>query len=423
MADVRPLRGIRYNPEHIRLGGVLAPPYDVLSDADREELYGRDLRNIVRIDSGLAYPDDVPGSNDVYTRAAGHLAAWLKLGILLRDEEDAFFVTSHEFSLPEGGLRRRLGLYARVAAKPWSESPMRPHERTLRGPKEDRLQLMRATRTQTSAVFGMWDSAPGLDALFATIMGREAIFGGRTDGEFGSEKHLVWRVGDRAELRSISEALRSSQLYIADGHHRYETTVAYAEERRAAGDGDGHADWCLVYLCSADDPGMSVLPTHRLVRPRDGMPATPGALDARLSGSATVVPVETVEEAFKAAALRAATHHAFAVQLRDGCALVATPRRTSRSPREGLDVVALENAVLVPLGIDAAAIAEGALAYTRSAAEVSAAVASGAAAMGIGLNPTGVNEVTEVADAGEVMPQKSTYFYPKVPTGVVLNPV
>jgi uncharacterized protein (DUF1015 family) len=404
MADVRPFRGLVFNPEHIRLGGVLAPPYDVISDAQREQLYARDLRNIVRIDDGVRYPTDVAGGDDRYTRARGH------------------------FVMPDGSPRRRVGLLATVAARPWDESDLRPHERTLRGPKEDRLALMRATETQTSAVFALWDTAPEMSALLSAVTAAPAFLGGRTDGEVAAEKTLMWPVTDEPVVDALHRALRDARLYVADGHHRYETAVAYARERRAAQpDAPRDADFerCLVYLCAADDPGMTILPTHRLVAPRPGLPVSVADLESVAGEGVDVVPVTTVGEAAHAAALRRSTHHAFGVALRDGAAMVARRRSPGpqASPRDRLDVVVLEEILLSPLGIDAGAIREGALTYTRDVAQVAAQVAAGAAGMGVTVNPATVEETIAIADAGEVMPQKSTYFYPKVPTGIVLAPL
>ncbi len=426
MADVRPFRGIVYNPEHIQLGGVLAPPYDVISDARREALYASNLRNIVRIDYGAPFDDDVAGVNDRYTRAAAHLESWRGLGILTLATKPAYVVTAHEFVMPDGSPRRRLGIFATVAARPWDTSDLRPHERTLRGPKVDRLALMRATRTQTSAVFAMWDEAPALVDVLTEVTVAPAFLGGRTEGEFDSEKHLVWVVDDERHVAAIAAALAHSHLYVADGHHRYETAVAYAVERRAqaGADADGAFAQCLVYLAGADDPGMTILPTHRLIRPRAGLPETVAELSSSVPAGVDVVEVDDLDAAARAAGLRRATHHAYGIAMRQGTALLVRKRDvTPATPRAGLDVAVLEEILLVPLGIDAVAVTEGALAYSRSVCDVAAHVASGEAGLGVTVNAATVAEVIAVADAEEVMPQKSTYFYPKVPTGIVLAPL
>jgi uncharacterized protein (DUF1015 family) len=424
LACLRPLRGIRYNPEHIRLGGVLAPPYDVISPAQREELYGRDLRNVVRVDFGLPYPDDVAERSDVYTRAAAHLRSWLELGILVRDEQPGLYLVVHEFVAPDGTSQRRLGLVGRVPALPWERSEMRPHELTLRGPKEDRLTLMRATRAQTSPVWLLWDRAPGLDARLAEIAQGRALLGGRFDGEMGPEKVLVWHMSDRAVLAEIRALLDPSTLYIADGHHRFETMAAYAAERRAAGDGaDADSQFALVYASAADDPALVVLPIHRMIRPRPGLPAGRAELHARLDGAWKLEPVADAVAALAQLGERRAVDHAFVLVAPDGAAVVRRPRGEVISRRDALDVAVLQSEVIGACGIGESELRESALDYTRNPADAVLAVRDGRAGLAFLLSPCTSHEVMAVADARENMPQKSTYFYPKVPTGLVISPL
>ena len=426
MADVRPLHGIRFDPGEVHLGGVLAPPYDVISADQQEALYGRDLRNIVRIDYGRVHGDDEAGIADRYSRAADHLAAWLSLGILRRDEQPAYYVSTHEFAMPDGTTQVRRGVLARVRATPWESSDLRPHERTLRGPKEDRLALLRATRTHTSPVLALWQDAAGIAGLLDAVIARPPVAGGRCDGELGSEKTLLWVVDDPAEVARVAAALAPSRLYIADGHHRYETAAAYAAERRAAEPGappDADFEFALVYLSDATDPGMALLPTHRLLLPRAGTAFSLDDLWMRLDDGWNVEPAADIGAALAGAAARREQSHAFAVAGRDGTAVLWRARRPGGSPRARLDVVVLQDEVLGPAGVDEEAIRGGALAYTRQPGEVARAVADGEARLGFCVNAATTAEVIAVADAGEVMPQKSTYFYPKVPTGLVLSPV
>jgi uncharacterized protein (DUF1015 family) len=423
MATVQPFAGTRYNPEHVKLGGVLAPPYDVISDAKRDELYGRDMRNIVRIDYGISYPDDVAGVDDRYTRASSFLTSWLDLGVMVRDDPASFYVVDHFFQDSDGTERRRRGLLATVAAMPWESSDLRPHERTLTGPKADRLALTRATRAQTSPVFAVWAGADRITETLAAPAASDALLGGRIDGEIASEKLLLWRVADPLRVAAITDALRSAALYVADGHHRYETAVAYAAERRAAESGapsDAPFERCLVYLAAADDAGITILPTHRLVRPGPGISFSLDDLWARLDDAYETLPVANGRDAIAAAASMRATHHAFAVVAGDGAAVLRRPRRAGGSPRDRLDVAVLETEVLGPAGVSRAMISGGALAYTRDPDGLDSAVRRGDAILAFGVSPVTAAEVIAVADAGETMPQKSTYFYPKVPTGLVL---
>jgi uncharacterized protein (DUF1015 family) len=418
---------VRFDPARVDLGGVLAPPYDVISDEQRRALYARDLRNVVRIDAGQDQPGDRPGVDDRHTRAAGHLQAWLRLGILVRDPRPAVYVTDHEFVAEDGRRRTRRGLAARTPALPWGEAAVLPHERTLRGPKEDRLALMRATRMQTSAVFALWDRAPGIEEALAAATDRPPDACGTADGEVDRESHRLWVVDDPVLLGPLLEALAPARLYVADGHHRFETAAAYAAERRAAEPGaPAGADFamCLLHLCAADDPAIEVLPTHRLVRPRPGVPDSSADLARRLEGRLAVEPAASLAEAAAEARRRRGAEHAFAVATRDGALLLRAPRRHGGSPRSALDVSVLEETVLEQAcGLDAEAIAQGALDYTRSLEEAEAGVAAGAAALAACLNGCTTAEIIAVSDARETMPQKSTYFYPKVPTGLVLSPL
>jgi uncharacterized protein (DUF1015 family) len=302
-----------------------------------------------------------------------------------------------------------------------------PHERTLRGPKEDRLALMRATRMQTSAVFALWDQAPGIAEALAASTGRPPDAEGETDGEVDREGHRLWVVDDPAELGAVLEALASSRLYIADGHHRFETAATYAAERRTAEPdaGDG-ADFgmTLLHLCAADDPAIEVLPTHRLVRPAPGVPDRVAELLARLEGGFEAEQAGSLAEAVAAARRHRDGEHALAVAASDGAFLLRAPRRPGRSPRAALDVTVLQEVILEgACGLDAEAVAGGALGYTRSVDEAEESVAAGTTALAICLNGCTTAEIIAVSDARETMPQKSTYFYPKVPTGLVLSPL
>ena len=403
---------------------MLAPPYDVIDDAQRDALYARNLRNIVRIDFGAPYPDDVAGSNDRYTRAATFLSSWLELGVLEREAGPVVYIHDHEFQLPDGVIRHRRGLLAIVPAMPWDRSEVLPHERTLRGPKEDRMALLRAIHVQTSPVFAVW-SGVALDAAIASLTGERPLLGGRTDGEFGSEKHLLWVVPE-AQAVALTAALTAARLYIADGHHRFETNAAYHAERAAA-EPDAPADagfrWSLMYLSDAADPNLTILPTHRLVLPQKGVAYSLDDLWARLDDAWELERADDAAAAFERATALRADRHAFGATAADGAAVLHRERRPVASPRAGLDVTVLETEVLGPAGVSVEAIRAGALAYTRDVAELGAAVGRGEAVLGFGVQPATMAEVIAVSDAGEVMPQKSTYFYPKVPTGLALHPV
>ena len=425
MARLRPLRAVRYDTQHVDFGSVLAPPYDVISPVQQDDLYSRDLRNVVRIDFGKELPGDVPGSDDRYIRAAGHLESWLTLGILRREEQPALYVVDHEFLGADGRRHVRRGVLGRVPAKQWAESEVLPHERTMRGPKEDRLALMRATRMQTSAVWVMWDRSPWIAEALAGATGRPPDASGETAGELDVERLRMWAITDPHHLTSIDSALAPATLYIADGHHRFETAAAYAAERRAAEpDAPEDADFAmtLVYATAADDPVIEVWPTHRLVKASEAR--TLEALGRRLGSGWTLAPTADLDAATDVAREMQRTHHAFGVAAGDGTAVLSTPRVEGASPAAALDVSVLADRVLRDaLGITPEQITSGALAFTRDVAEAERVVRTGEVALAFTTNPTSPAEIIAVSDAGEVMPQKSSYFYPKVPTGLLLSPL
>ena len=419
MARLQPLRGVRYDTGHVDFGSVLAPPYDVISPAQQQDLYSRDLRNVVRIDFGSELATDVPGKDDRYTRAMGHLESWLKLGILVRDSQPSLYVTDHEFLGADGRRHVRRGIIGCVPAEPWERSEVLPHERTMRGPKADRLALMRATRTQTSAVWVMWDHAPGIAEALAAATGRAPDAAGETPGELDVERLRMWVISDPAHLAAIDAALALARLYIADGHHRFEPAAASAAE---AGE-----TTTLVYACAADDPVVEVWPTHRLVKPAAVSAATNvlEALNARLGTDWSTQRARNLADATAQARAIGATHHAFGVSTPDGAAVLSAPRAgDTADPAASLDVSVLADRILAgALGIIPDAVVAGALTYSRDVAEAERSVQSGESALAFTVNATSTAEIIAVSDAGEVMPQKSSYFYPKVPTGLLLSPL
>ena len=429
VATVRPLRGVRYDPARVDLSACLAPPYDVIGDAERRALATQDPHNIVGIDAGVDEPGDVAGVADRYSRAAALLHAWTDAGVLRRDERPALYVHDHGFRTEDGRTAVRRGVVLRVRALPWGESDVLPHEHTLRGPKEDRLRLMRATSMQTSAVFLLWDGAADVDEVLAAATAGPPAVRAQTPGDDGVDTHALWVVDDPVAVVALGDALAPARLYMADGHHRFETAAAYAAERRAADPAAGpdadHA-WTLAYVCSAGDPTLQILPTHRLVLPGPGVPGGLDGLLARLDGRYAVERRPTLADAEAAAiAVRAGGRHAFGVSAPDGAALVHRAADPAvASPRERLDVSVAETDLLVgAAGLDSDRIGGGALAYTRSVEEAARAVASGSAAFAITVGACSARQMMDVSDAGEQMPQKSTFFTPKVPTGLVLSPL
>ena len=421
MARVLPFRGLRYDPQVVTLGDVLAPPYDVVDQAQRQRLMANALQNVIRFEAGPDLPDDRPGERDRYTRARDHLAAWRASGAMLEEREPALYLYSHGFHPPGGGALERIGCFAAVGLEPWSAGVVLRHEHTLTGPKADRLALLRTTGVQGSPVFALYEGAEAATAAIRRRMATappdaEAV----TDGEYGRERHRLWVVTDAELVGTITAALAPARLFIADGHHRYETALAYRDEGPAAADGEPGRQHVLMLLTPLDDPSHVILPGHRIV------PEAPVSAQALVRGLAAdgygVEPAAEVEQALVQMAARRAAEHAFGVVGPQEVTVVHRPRRAAAGPVQGLDVTVLQEEVLARhCGLDRGAIAAGRLEFSRDAAVVLERVVE-SRGLGVLVNPTTVEEVVAVADADQSMPQKSTYFFPKVPTGLVLYP-
>ncbi len=429
MADVRPFRGVTYDPQRVDLGTVLCPPYDVISPAQQEVYYAREPHNAVRIVSNRAAGDER------YTQAASELREWLADGALLLGTEPAFYVHRQTFDLPGGGVQgkaTRVGVIAAVRLEPWATGAVRPHEHTMPGPKEDRLRLMRATGADTEPIWCFHPDGDGavghaLDAIIAEPPGISVLFQPvpGVDGVAAPERHELWTVQDPDIVERLRTALASVQLYIADGHHRYETALHHARE--VGGNPDDATAFKLVLLSSARDPGLLALPTHRLVRLPPGHTlggllatlqaqgwrteqfATLADLDARM-----VPPAPPGRLGFGVLAEGRFSYLEGAVDpvVVEGLA----PSLAS------LDVALLQEGVLRPLmGIGATELADGRLvAYSREPAEVVQRVAAGEFDLGIFVRPPTLAQVQAVADEGQNMPQKSTYFWPKPASGLLM---
>ncbi|WP_217922923.1 DUF1015 family protein [Miltoncostaea oceani] len=399
MADVRPFRALRYAAAAGPLGTLVSPPYDVISAEERRGYLAVSPYNAVR----LILPEVG------YDEVAGLISAWCDDGVLTRSEEPVLIAWTQSFTLGDGVPRERRTILAAVGLEPYEARVVRPHERTHAGPKEDRLRLTRAVRTNLSPVFGLYPDAEGV--AWAAVAPT-----GEPDAEVRDAEgtvHRFWRVADPAAAAGVAEAMRDRWILIADGHHRYETALAYRDEVRAAGGGDGPHDRVLMGLTALDDPGLVVLPTHRLLT------RWPEGADAAFDAA----PVAGLDALL--AALEAAPEDSAALGLvtADGMRLLTAPARPGMSPAERLDVAALEREILVPhLGADQAALAhDEVLSYTKDAAEAAGLVASGAIAAAVILRGIPKSAVADVAEAGETMPQKSTYFFPKLLTGVAFH--
>ena len=420
MAEVQPLRALHYEPGVVgALADVVAPPYDVIDADQRAALLARSPFNVVAVD----LPQAEPGGDDPYAAAGRLFESWQLQGALVRDREPAMWAHTQDYTGPDGLARTRRGFFCRVRIEPYGPGRVRPHERTHPGPKEDRLRLTRATRANVSPIFSLF-SDPEDAAWEALAPATSSPPWGEVSDADGTV-HRLWRVADPAAIAAVQAASASSELLIADGHHRYETMQAYAEEVG----GEGEHRYILMCLVALEDPGLTVFPTHRLVRGLDG--ARREALEQALARDFEISEV-TAREALPAPGrgplelglIDEGGARARRLRLRDQAIADAALADRSQAYRE-LDTGVLETLLLKgALGYSDEDIAHfNGMFYARDGAEAEAMVASGEYEAAFLMRPTPVEQVREVAAAGENMPPKSTFFYPKLLTGLLFNPL
>ena len=441
MADVRPFPGIRYQ-DTADIAQFVAPPYDVISPDLQRRLYERHPHNIVRLELGLSTPDD-DQLNNVYSRAARTFAEWRRDGIL-RQDPPSLYIYEQRFSV---GQQRhaRVGLCARVRLEPWEAGVILPHERTLSKPKDDRLHLMRACAANLSPIMTLYqDPDHTISAMLQPYMDEPPLLQFVDDA---GEEHRLWSISNEDDTKRACAFFAGRQLFIADGHHRYETALTYRNEQAALRKeellADDAANFTFMTLCSLDDPGLIVLPTHRIVRQID--PARLEHLHEALAASFDIesLPADMDADALVAriAQEQRRDQSAFIMVERDAVTLLtlkpSVDVRAHSNPQDvatgasdawwALDVAILHELILrQALDISAPMVqAGGYVSYTRDAAQACSAVRAGTddAQLAFLMNPAPPAAVRDVARAGDRMPQKSTYFYPKLMTGLVINPV
>jgi uncharacterized protein (DUF1015 family) len=417
MAEVLPLQALHYDLEKAGpLADLLAPPYDVIDEDQRAELVGRSEHNVVELDLPR-----VPGGGDPYEHAAALLSKWTEEGVLTRDTEPQIWALEQDYDAPGGSRLIRRGYLARVKLAPYGEG-IRPHERTQPGPKEDRLKLTRATRHNLSPIFALH---PG-----NAWQHLEAALGGEPWGEVtdsDNTTHRVWRVGDPAVHEAVAAELEPGELLIADGHHRYETSLAYQQEVGPGGD----ADYVLMALVSLEDPGLTVFPTHRLI---SGLAEDAEKQEALGNGLKEIFDVEQVptieldpggtDGVGVFGYMDAHFEQSFRLRLRDTARADEALAGRSDAYRS-LDAAILEELVLkgiLGMSTDDIAAKRG-IGYTPNVGEVLKKLGAGDYQAAFVLRPTPVDQVRAVAAAGETMPPKSTYFFPKLLTGIAFNPL
>ncbi len=416
MADVRPFRALHYDLARVgALEEIVSPPYDVIDEEDRSALLAHNRHNVVEIDRPRSH-------DDPYAHAAQVLAAWVKEGVLVRDEQPAIWALEQDYTTPDGQTARRHGILARVRLEEYGAGRIRPHERTHPGPREDRLRLTRATRTNVSPIFTLYDDPPG--AAWKSVADHIAGAPWGQAEDLDGTNHRLWRVTDAKAIKGVQEALSQSELLIADGHHRYETAMAYAAELGGQG-GHRYVFMCLV---AVQDPGLAIFPTHRLIHGIDA--AVLNTLYDRLAADWEIAEISvddlvpTANGKLCIGLLDRRDNGARMLTLRDRSRLDALMPDKSRAYRQ-LDTAALEALVLKGvLGMSHEDIAHfNGLEYARSAVDARGRLAAGQADLAFFTSPLAVRAVQQIAAAGETMPPKSTYFFPKILTGMLFSPL
>jgi len=424
MANIYPFRGVRYNTGLVGdLSRVVTQPYDRIGPKEEEEYKRRSPYNIVRVIGGKVPPKD----DAEYTRRAQVFREWLSEGALVRDPEPALYAYYQKFEW-QGQVHTRKGLVALLDLR---GSSVKAHEKTLKGPKEDRLKLLRATEANFGHIFMLYEdpSRRASGAADERVSGRapemEAV------DDFGN-RHLLWRITDEEPIRVAEEVLAELPVFIADGHHRFETAVTFMQECLAKGwrpVGVETFTSRMVTLVNTAEPGLVIRPIHRIIRSLEGF--DPDRLLKLLEGDFRVEPLSSPEEAQKRLAEGLGVEHVFVVCLPGGRFYAISLREEEKIPElvpggkslawKSLDVSILHKAVLERiLSIDEEKLAAGThVSYTPYRDKAVEAVEQGEGQLAILLNPTRVEEVMAVAGQGERMPQKSTDFYPKLLTGLV----
>jgi uncharacterized protein (DUF1015 family) len=420
MAEVVPVRGLLYDPARAGAAdSLVAPPYDVVSDPERAALAAKSPFNVVRIDLPQGEGEQK------YARAALELRRWIDEGILRRDAAPAFYRYHQVFSAA-GRQHTRKGFICRIRLRRFEERVVLPHERTLSGPRLDRLALVRACRMHLSQVFGLYsDPAQAVDAEFAALQASAPAIEARMDD---GVTHRLWRLTDRGAQERIAATMADRKVYIADGHHRYETMLAIRDELRPqARSPRASIEYGSMFLTSIEDPGLVILPTHRVVHGLTGfdLPRVLDRLRSRFEvqelAASSAETLRGPPERRMGSYLLASGGRLFSLSLRPGEeAAVPGP-----GPLRRLDVPILHALVLEEiLGIDRAAQERQTnLRYVKDFRGALEESRRGDVQAVFLLNPTRIEQLQAVADAGEVMPQKSTFFFPKLASGLLLDPI
>lgn len=423
MARITPFPGVRYDPSRFAgndLSTAISPPYDVLSEGDRDELLSRHERNIVAIDLPHM-PPGFAGPPEAYQRSNDLLTAWLADGTMIRDDTPSLYVYHQRFTHAGRPITRRM-FFARLGIEEFGRGTVFPHEQTFGGPKEDRLMLTRATRCNMSPIFALYPDRENEVAAILDVADREPT----CRGHLGHVENLLWVVDDPTTISRAIEAMADRAIFIADGHHRYGTAMMYRDElaSKQAGLADTHpANFVLTGLCALDDEGLLILPTHRMIHGITADAAVASLESARAIRLEPTEPDNTTDvDPGEFRLYDGGQHRAWRLAV-DGPAVLAELAGEKSEAWRRLDVAALHryliDEVLAPAADDGSDIK---ISYVKDLAKGRKQVRD-ESAIQIEMAATSLSDMKEVCQAGELMPPKSTFFYPKLATGLLINPL
>jgi uncharacterized protein (DUF1015 family) len=441
MPRIIPFRGILYDPKKVPdLKAVITPPHDVISETEQQEFYKRHPQNMIRLVLGKVYPDDTEHDNR-YSRAAKSFRSWLDEGVLRQDKEPALYVTEIDYRMG-GEVRTRLGFIALVELERFEEGGILPHEKTFSATNADRLKLIEASRANFGPIFSLF-SDPDNEILGSL---RAAVESLRPDLDFEDlqgYRHRLWRITGQQIHKEIGQRLAGRLLYIADGHHRYESALNYRNRimsQQPLLDANDPRNFVMMYLTSMHDSGLAIRPAHRVLCDAGKAPIEAFAHRARAYFDIETLDFDSlshkqIEKAFLSKVRTGADSAIIGAALRDykGFYVLRLKKGIMDHlfggeipiPLRKLDVTVVTKLVLQEiLGLNGAALDdERRVLYTSREDKALNAVHTGKCAIALILNPTRLDQVQEVSDAGLIMPRKSTYFYPKVMTGLVINKI
>jgi len=422
MTVARPFSGLRYNTEKVELSNVIVPPYDVIAADERETYFSRDPHNAIRFELTRHVADEAAAD---YADVGKTLASWRASGVLIRDSDPRYYVMRQRFTAPTGGELERVGFFAELALEDYSDGIVRPHERTLDGPKADRLKVLRASRANLSSVFLLYqDREQELESVFARALETDVVAEAEDDA---GVHHTLAILADPDDVETVRSFMSRLPTVIADGHHRYETALAYRDEKRASAtlpNPTAPYESTLAYFANAYAPGSLLLPIHRVVKKLAcAVPPDDGRWREGLPGwkhrTVAMEGARSIDELLEAHLAPLAGRPAFAAD--DGSGNLRIIFREEELGNRLVVRVIEEDVLKTVFGLDQHAIREGAVSYPKSAARAAEEVRTGDGRVALYLNPLSADDVFRVTGRNELMPQKSTFFYPKVPTGLVFR--